>query len=181
MRTLFSSLCLIVLLGVAMPAQAQMRTDVQLEPAPAKLYGGDGPSFALNKLFSPQHFRMGHSFEMSASSFGGGTSLAMYTNTMAWQFSPKLAARVDVSYMMAPFGGEALGFNQDQPGRLFLRNAEIAYRPKENMVFHFSVRQSPYGSYMGPYGAYGPGAAFYGHQPFGVGSQQQRLFWNDAR
>lgn len=177
MRQLVSVLSLIVFLGVATPAQAQLRENVHAQQAQAKLYGSDGPSFSLNQLFSPDYFRMHHSYEMSFGSYGGGTSsLGMYTNTMMFQFNSKLAARVDVAFAHQPLGGgvgQKLGLEQDN-GRFFLRNAEVAYRPNERMQFHFSVRQSPYGGYMSPYGYYGQS-----HGGFGS-SRYQDLFWNNA-
>jgi hypothetical protein len=169
MRNVFSLLCLIALLSLAVPAQAQHRADLPAKHAAVRLFDQGGPSFALNKLFSPEHFQMSHSYEMSMGSFGGNTSsMGMYTNTMQWQFSNKLAARVDVAVAHNLFGGNnntlnGLGLNQQQGPQVFLRNAEVAYRPTENLQFNFSVRQSPYGSYMSPYGHYGMGyGGFYG-------------------
>jgi hypothetical protein len=183
MRRLLSLLCFVVFLGVALPAQAQMRQDVAEGRAPAKLYEAGGSSFSLNKLFSPAHFRMAHSYELSFGSFGGqGSSLGMYTNTMMWQFNQKLAARVDIAFAHSPFGGSAFGLgDRGDKGQLFLRNAEIAYRPTENMQLHFSVQQSPYGSYMGPYGYYNPYG--YGYSGFQAryGADPRDLFWNDHR
>lgn len=180
MRKLLSLFCLIVFLGVALPAEAQLRQDVRNQEARAQLYGQQGTAFSLNQLFSPDHFKMSHSYEMSFGSFGGNSSsLGMYTNTMSFQFNDQLAARVDMAYAFSPFGSSnLLGENADQ-GRVFLRNAEIAYRPAENVQLHLQVRQSPYGSYMSPYG-YGyydrhPGAAFQAN----VGSRIDDLFWRD--
>ncbi len=183
MRTTLSMLCLVLFLSVAAPAQAQLREDaVRSQQTTTRLYGEDGFSFEVlfDRIFSPEHFRMSHSYEMSFSSFGGqSASLGMYTNTMQWQFSDKLAARVDVA-LMQPFSG----FGEQQP-RLLLRNAEVAYRPTENMIFHFQVQQSPYGRYMRPYGyGYRP----YGYRPYGghpgvfnmrVGSTPGDLFWKN--
>lgn len=175
MRQAFSLLCFVALLLVALPARAQLRSAVPAEAqAATKLYGSNTPAFTLNRLFSPEHFQMQHSFEFSTGAFGGqGYSFGMYTNTMNWQFSDKLAARVDVSYLQ-PFGGPQVGLGQQQ-GQLFLQNAEVAYRPLPNMQLNLSVRQSPYGAYMSPYGygpAYGPG---YGS------AYRADPFWRDAQ
>ncbi|WP_457652187.1 hypothetical protein [Rhodocaloribacter sp.] len=176
-KALFIS-CIVLMLGVTPPAKAQLRQDVNVQNAPVRLYDQSG--FTLNKFFSPAHFRMNHSFEMSAGSFGGRTSsLAMYTNTMAWQFSSKLAARVDVAFAFSPLGNGGLGgVSRGNQGRVFLRNAEIAWRPTENMQLNISVRQSPYGLYASPYGAYGP---YGGYNRFSAGfhSGSRDLFWND--
>jgi hypothetical protein len=168
MRTTLSLLCLLALLALATPAQAQLRADLS-RPAPAAVYDNDADADAdfgqrleqwMGTLFSDDHFRMTHSYELSMSSFGGGQSLGMYTNTMQWQFNDAWAARADVSVVHQPFGGGgAAGFGQDgQNMRVMLRNAEVAYRPNENMEFRFQVRNSPYGGYARPVGAYGSGA-----------------------
>ncbi len=174
MRSALSAICLFLILVMATPAQAQLRSGVDARRAPVKILDAGDATFALNKIFSPAHFRMSHSYEFSTGSFGGvSNSLGMYTNTMQWQFNQKLAARVDVSYAHSPFGGNQ--FSQDGAGgQLFLRNAEIAYRPTENLELHFSVRQSPYGRYMSPYGYYSP----FGYHGRGYGYGHSDLFWN---
>ena len=162
MRAFLSLLCLVVLLNLAQPAQAQLR-DTASQPAPAALYDdGAAGSNLLSTLFSDDHFRMSHAYEMSMSSFGGNTaSLGMYTNSMMWQFNQQWAARVDVSLAHSPFGGDS-AFGNNQDARVFLRNAEVAYRPSENMEFRFQMRQSPYGSYMSPYN--NPYGSAYGYR-----------------
>lgn len=165
MRKILLLIGLMVLLGVAVPAQAQLRADVSaaVQRAPMRLYRPD-TGFSLSDLFSPEHFRMQHSYEMSMGTLGGQSySLGIYTNSMQWQFSDQLAARIDIGIAHAPFGG-SLGFNQ-RP-QIFLRNAEIAYRPRENMLLQFTVRQSPYGYFMAPYGYY----------PFHA---ERALFWKE--
>lgn len=163
MRYILPLVALIVVLGTAVPAQAQMRDQVpQTQPAPAQLYDSQTPTFTLNKLFSPQHFTMGHSYEMSFGSFGGGNqSLGMYTNTMNWQFSQKLDARLDVSVAHS-FSGNQFG-NDGPGGQVFIRNAQVNYRPTESMQFHISFRQSPYGMYGHPHGYRG---GHFGGMPF---------------
>ena len=179
MRVFFSLLCLVIMLSVMQPAQAQLR-ETDSRPAPAALYDdGSTAGSLLNTLFSDEHFRMSHAYEMSMSRFGGNSaSLGMYTNSMMWQFNEQWAARVDVSLSHSPFGGSN-AFANEQDARVFLRNAEVAYRPSENMEFRFQMRQSPYGSYMSPYGAaYSP----YGHRSH-VGMRAHtgtsNLFWRN--
>ncbi len=146
---------LLAFLWVATPAQAQLRQNVpQTTTTPFKLLGSKA-GVLLNQLFSPEHFTMRHSYELSYSSMGGsGLMAGIYTNSMLWQFGSKLAARVDIGLMHTAMGTgifrQTVGGNR--MGRLFLRNAEITYRPKENFQLQFSIRQSPYGAYMYPYG-----------------------------
>lgn len=188
MRQSLFVVCLILTLGVTAPAQGQLRSDVISEDASVRLYDYGQTGFSLNRYFSPAHFRMSHSLEFSTGSFGGETSsLGMYTNTMMWQFSQKLAARLDISMAYSPYSDERLqGLTGDNNGRIFIRNAQVAYRPTENSRIQFSFQQSPYGSYASPYGYNRYGNGRYGYRGRGGGSFQARfgpsdrdLFWND--
>lgn len=161
MRYSVSLLALLFVLGTALPAQAQLRDDVRsrTQPGQTQVYDAGTPAFSLNRFFNPQHFQMQHSVEMSTGSFYGQSStLGMYTNTMTWQFSPQLAARLDVS-VANDFSGNMMGPDGNS-SRVFIRNAEVSYSPRENMNLHFSFRQSPYGQYASPYGYHGP----FGHR-----------------
>lgn len=180
MRKTLSLLCLVAFLGFATPAQAQLRSAVNEQQASARLYDTGASSFLLNTLFNPAIFQMRHSVEFSMGSFGGHTSsLGMYTNTMAWQFNDKLAARVDLSAAYSPFnGGSSFGVQDNNQPRVFLRNAEIAYRPSEKFQLHLQVRQSPYGRYMHPYG-YHPGMGGYRYDEY-YGGASSNLFWRDS-
>jgi hypothetical protein len=152
MRTALSLLCLVFILSVTAPAQAQLReTAQQSRSVQTQLYDtGSAAVNALGDLFGAEHFRMSHSYEASFSSFGGeASSMGMYTSSMMWQFNSNWAARADVSVAHPFTGGNAFG---SQEPRVYLRNAEVAYRPSENMEFRVQVQQSPYGRYMSPYG-----------------------------
>lgn len=183
-KSLCPAVIALVLLA-ATPARAQLRTDASaLRQSATTNLGGTGTGFSLNKLFSPAHFRMGHSFEMTAGSYGGsGYSLGVYTNSLMWQFNQKLAARVDMSVATSPFGNAPLGFGRTPEtagARFFVQNAELAYRPSKNVELHMSYRQSPYGGYASPYGYGG-----YGYAPGGSSSARvqygaQDLFWQNA-
>jgi hypothetical protein len=122
-----------------------------------------GIGFLMNTVFNPKYFQMSHGFEMSMGSSSYGTSsLAMYTNSLQWQFGSKLAAQADVSVAYSPFGSTNVGFSSN-PGSVsgrsadvFLRNASVAYQPSENVRLNLSYHRSPYGSYLRPYGWYRP-------------------------
>lgn len=174
MRRLLFSLTLVVVLGFMVPAQGQVLREGASQQVPVRVYG-EGDGFSLNKLFSPEHFQLRHSYEMSYNSFGGqGMTLGTYTSSLMWQFNQKLAARADVAFSHTPFGTgayqQALG--EDSSGKVYLRNAEIAYRPTENMRLHLSFRQSPYGTYANPYG--------YGYAPYGGNGYSMRVQSGDA-
>lgn len=179
MRISVYIVCLVFLTLFAQPAAAQLRQDAAHVNAPVRLYDQGGAPFSLNQFFSPEHFRMGHSVELSSGSFGGyGSTLAMYTNSMMWQFSSKLAARVDIGVSWSPTSAYPGLSETGGQSRVFLRNAEIAFRPKENMLLHLSVRQSPYGPYASPYGRYGGyGGYGFGYDALDYGHREP-LFWN---
>ena len=186
MRNVVSLVCLLVLLGVSLPAQAQLRETALEQRAPSKLYDTSKSSgFTLNKLFDPAHFRMSQSAEFSSSSFAGRTtSLGMFTNSMMWQFNDKMAARMDVSVAYSPNSGTLSNPSGNLAGgnaQVFVRNAEFAYRPSENVQFHISFNQSPYGAYGSPFGYYGYSP--YGHRARYMSASFGRshdLFWNDG-
>ena len=152
MRTILPLFCLVFVLSATAPAHAQLRETAQKNSSVVtQLYDtGSDATDALGNLFGAEDFRMSHSYQMSFSSFGGGTSsMGMYTNSMMWQFNSDLAARVDVGVSHPLASNNAFG---NQEARVFLRNAEVAYKPSDNMKIHFQVRQSPHGRYASPYG-----------------------------
>ena len=173
MRTTISLLCLVFMLCVVHPAEAQLRNDGQSGVQTQLYEAGSSVAGVLDHLFDSEHFQMAHSYEMSFSSFGGSSSsLGMYTNTVMWQPSESLAARVDVAVAHSPFGNSALG--QQQDAQVFLRNAQVAYKPMDNMEIRFNMRQSPHGSYMSPYGSRGLHSG-----GFGMRTGQHDLFWRN--
>ena len=191
-QTLFVA-CLVLMLGLTTPAEGQLRSDVLSEESTVRLYDQAASGFSLNRFFSPAHFQMSHSLEFSTGSYGGSaSSMGMYTNSMMWRFSHRLAARVDVAMAYSPYQDDRLqGVTGANNNRVFLKNAEIAYRPTENSQIHLSFRQSPYGSYMSPYGSGGYGRGGYGYDDYnyrgrsgGVfearfGPNDRDLFWNN--
>ena len=189
MRTLTRStlrgVALAVLLAAAVPARAQRAADVPGRPAPVAL--SETPSaLGLGQLFNAETLAFSQSYEASYSGGAGGSlGLGVYTASLRWQPTDRLAGRVDVGVMHSPFGSSALqsglGLEDGQP-RVFLRNASLAYRPTENSLIHLSVSQSPYGAYASPYGVsrYGlaPGGA-YGRSTLAF-STGDDLFFRDA-
>ncbi len=182
MRTTLSLLALALLLTFAQPAQAQLRADLG-GPAPTQVYGQGGSASLLSRLVQSGRFRMSHSVEFSTTSIGGqALSLGMYTNTMMVQLNDHWAARADVAVATSPFGGnDAFGMS-NQP-RVFLRNAEVAYRPNDNFQVRLQVRQNPFGGMMNPYmNPYGMGMrrGMGGMARMGMGSTPtNQLFWRN--
>ncbi len=160
MRKTLAVVILVAAAAIPMSADAQFRDAVAHNRPSARLYQATGAlGSVMNKIFSPSVFKMSHSVEMSAGSFGGqGYSMGMYTNTMAWQFSEKLAMRADVAVAYSPQNQNLARLGAQNSGpRVFLRNAEIAWRPSENFQLNIQVRQDPYGyrhPFVSPYGGY---------------------------
>ena len=188
------TLALAALLAFAVPVRAQRAADVPVRSAPVVLSETPG-ALGLGQLFNAQTLKFSQSYEASYSGGAGGSiGLGVYTASLRWQPTQNLAGRVDVGVMHSPFGSAeiqgGLGLDGASDTRVFLRNAELAYRPTENAMIHLSVQQSPYGSYASPYGTsgYGYGARSYGlyggggtgfSTGFSVGSGGD-LFFRDA-
>ena len=171
------TLALALLLAFALPVRAQRAADLPGRQAPVALSETPG-TLSLGSLFNAETLDFSQSLEASyGSGYGGSVGLGMYTASLRWQPSARLAGRVDVSAARTLFDGGTLGNNgfglePGQDTRVFLRNAELAYKPTENSVIHLQFSQSPYGGYAAPYGAgYGLGA--YGNR-YGAG-QSARL------
>lgn len=163
MRAAVLSLVLVACLATPSLAQPLVGGPQAPAVAPARL----SPS----GLFNSQTLRFSQSVEMTYSGGAAGSlGLGTYVGSLQWQPSARLAARADVAVSQPLFGSGAVGgafganggVGSAQPS-VYLRNAEIAYRPTANSVLHLSVQQSPYGAYASPYG--------YGVSPYGV---QQR-------
>lgn len=186
MRTLLPLAVLIVALFLAAPAQAQLRAEAPQRIAPVAVYESNASTgLGLQNLFNAETMRLSHSYEFSTGSVGGDVmSLGVLSTTVGWQPTDRLAARVSVGVAHSPFGTDrmqsAMGFSQDQPARVFIQDATLAYRPTENSVLTFSFSQSPYGNYASPFGH---GYAPYGHSPFqqarfrAASANHDALFW----
>ena len=117
------------------------------ESVPSTLFG----------WFDASRFSMRHSMSFSVMSFGGQSmSLGTYTNSMAYQITDNLDARADVSMSYAPGNSPFMSFNSKNKNfsGLYLSNAELNYRPWDNLKVQFQYRQLPYGSFYSPFGGY---------------------------
>ena len=108
MPRLLTILRLAAVLFLAVPAQAQLRANVPSQSGTAAVYQSQ-TGFSLRSLINPDHFKIGQSYEMSFSSFGGQSlGLGVYTTSLQFQPNDKLAARVDVGVAHSPFGSEGV-------------------------------------------------------------------------
>lgn len=179
MRTLPALALAAAALAAPTATLAQRQADVpsRFDAAPALVNSGTG----LRQYVSRETFRSAQSVEMMAGSIGGaGYGLGAYTQSLFWQPTGRLAARVDVTAAV-PFGG-ALGlsapagvpgsrFGQNASPAVYLQNAELAYRPNASTELRFQFRQVPPG--VAGLSAYGSG---YGNG-LGVARDGGDLFW----
>lgn len=178
MKKFMFAVMLMAALLLAETAHAQMLKDmprqgVDATPGLVKPMDNLFSSF-LGSAFDENHFRMNHSYELTYSSYLGGT-LGEYTNTMIYQFDIPLSIRADVAVMHQPFGQVQLqginGTNTNAFSGVYLKNAEVMYRPTKDMNISIRFMQVPNG-YYNPYG--------WGNQygsPFGNGMFNSNSGW----
>lgn len=188
MRLVACTAVLGLALLLADPAAAQFASDVPGRPAPVEVVASpQAPTLSLQSLFNAETVKLSHSYQYAyQTGFSGDLGLGVYTTSLRWQPSDRLAGRVDVGFAHGAMGSlaESAGFSADRPVRPFLQNAELAWRPSENSLVHLQVSQSPYGTvctygsaydsrcgHNSRYGGYASGLAV---RPGGD------LFWRDA-
>lgn len=182
---------LTLVLGLALllsaPASAQLAADVPGRPAPVEVVSSpQSPTLSLSGLFNSNTLKLSHGYEMSYQSSGyGDLGMGVYTTSLRWQPSARLAGRVDVGFAHGLFGSLAdeMGSSVEQPVRPFLQNAELAWKPTDNSTLQLRVQQTPYGSaclYGSRYSATcgGGGYASGYNSVLGV-STGGDLFWRD--
>lgn len=172
MKPLTFSLALVIILGISLDTQAQLRKNLPTR------YDYSGPiinrttptvQHSLNQFFQKINVQMSHSYEMSFAAHGGGVqNINAYTNTLQFAFSPKLQGKVDVSFLHSPFGGNTPGFGSNTNGiqqgfspQVMIRNAELNYQISDKAFLKVQYQQLPnimgYNSYsrFNPYRSYG--------------------------
>lgn len=123
---------------------AQFKPKPTEQPRVADSFIQPATSSEWFSLFNPNNFQMHHSYSASYSTGGGqGLALQRYTNTMLYQFTSKLDARVDLSLQNSPYS--TLDYRlQNQFSRAFVSRAELNYRPSDNTVIRLQYREVPY-------------------------------------
>ncbi len=144
-------LVLLLVLAITTIAQFKQKPGAE-QPKVSDSFIQPATSSEWFSFFNPDNFQMHHSYSASYTTTGKqGIALQQYTNTMLYQFTPDLRARVDVSFMNSPFS--TLDYRtQGKFNSLYLNRAEISYRPWQNTQIRLSYRQYPI-SYFG-YGNY---------------------------
>lgn len=172
MKSLFLTISLFLIHTVA---TAQFRAD---QPSALRYTGNvlkPAAELRQSQFLGIQNFEMRHSYEMSFTNMGGQTgNLNMYTNTMLFQFNPRLTGRVDVAFAHSNFGNNPMMSGMGGP-QVFLRNAELSYQISEKSSIHFSFQQLPGSMMMDPFnpmwgsmGMMSPGRFQNRNAPFGA-------------
>lgn len=142
---------LLTLVSVGSFAQLKSQVPQETQVSIGRFGGDSSPLSSLFGWFNPDKFSMRHSFDMSYTTFGGqGLSLGSYTNSMKYEFADNLNARADIAFSFSPYSSLAQ-FNKSDFSKVYLKNAEINYKPWENTTVSISYQQHPYG-----YGYYSP-------------------------
>lgn len=128
---------------------AQFRTQVDQGPIVSDGVSSQSTGSFLFSWFNPENFHMRHSFDLSYQTLGGqGMSLGTYTNSMTYDFSNKLNARADISMSYSPYNTfSTFGGKKNDLSKIYLSNAEVNYKPWQNVLVKFQYRQMPYGGY----------------------------------
>ncbi|HTX98885.1 MAG TPA: hypothetical protein VMG09_02570 [Bacteroidota bacterium] len=150
---------ILLLLGLLLigfgSAQAQFKSQLNTEDRVSDgMAPAEQPSMILG-FFDPEKFHMHHSFSLSYQTMGGqGMSLGSYTNSMTYDFTDRLNARADLTFMYSPYNSlSSLGTKgKNDLSSLFLSRAEVNYKPWDNVLLQVQFRQVPYGGgYFSPY------------------------------
>lgn len=161
----FSVLFITIMLCIVSLSEAQLRDDLN--------YGSDysgvityeqqpsSPGNWMNML----NMTMNHSYSMTFSSFGGQMqNLNAYTNSMMFDISNNLNARVDVSFLHSPFGNSFMGDNSSLGSQIIIDRARIDYKLSENAHISLEFSQRPHG--YSPFSNYGYGFSRGYNNPF---------------
>lgn len=150
MKKLAVLIATLALASAVSSAQFKSQVGQETQVSVNKL-GDPSPLSYLFGWFNPDKFMMRHSFDMSYTTFGGqGLSLGSYTNSMMYQFADNLNARADIAFSFSPYNSIAQ-FNKSDFSKVYLKNAEVNYKPWDNTYISLSYRQMPYRYYSGYY------------------------------
>lgn len=162
-RSIFISIVLGAMLFISSNAEAQFVKDLH---SPLDNTGNiiKKPAKSGYNFLNIATVHMHQSLDMSFTSFGGHyLNENIFTNSMFFDFTPRLTGRLDISLANSPFGGGFMGGPGKNNVKIFVRNADLNYRlgKHSDISIHFS--QNPYGYYGSPFGygdPYGYGNGF---------------------
>lgn len=148
MKRLAFVLCLIF----AVTVSAQLKEQRISQPSVVNSIVKQSPGSLFN-IFSPEKFRMNHSYSMSYTSFGGrGLALGVYTNSMFFKLADNMSFQVDASLYHSPYN--SFGRNaQDQLSGFNISSARFDYKPADNMLITVQYQSLPF-NYYSPFDNY---------------------------
>jgi len=106
------------------------------------------PAGFVKSLLDPSRFSMSHSYSLNFGSVGPySTNHGLYTNTMRYQFSDALRAKVSIGFLHQPFQGQ----NSLEIGnKLFVQQAMMQYKPSDKFTVTVDYQAYP-APMMNPY------------------------------
>jgi len=142
---------LVLAYGIS-PAQFKSQVQQETQVSINKLGDSSSPLSYLFGWFNPDKFTMRHSFDLSYTTLSGqGLSLGTYTNSMRYEFADNLNARADIAFSFSPYSSLSTFSKKDFSG-IYLKNAEVNYKPWDNTYISLSYRQVPYSfGYYSPF------------------------------
>lgn len=142
----------VLLIVLSVSAFPQLKEQKISQPSVVNSIVNQSPGSLFN-IFSPEKFRMNHSYNMSYTSFaGGGLALGVYTNSMLFKLAENMSFQVDASMFHSPYN--TFGKNAaDQLSGFSISSARFDYKPTENMLITVQYQNLPY-NYYSPFDSY---------------------------
>ena len=158
MRKVINLIIIALVILAVLPLNAQLKSQI---PKPLgvedaiQIPGLGSKSLGLN-FIDPDRFFMNHSYSLTYSSFGGGSSMGVYQNQMSYIFSDKLMLRTRLGFIHNPLN---MGSQTMTPGNMMdklIYGFDLNYQPKDNVFLNIRFDKSPYYYRSGfyPYGYY---------------------------
>ena len=152
----FSVLLIFIMLCAVSLTEAQLREDLSNGSDYSGVITYEQQPSSPGNWMNMLNMTMNHSYSMTFSSFGGQMqNLNAYTNSMLFDISDNLNARVDVSFLHSPFGNSFMGDNSSLGSRIIVESARLDYKLSENSRITLEFSQRPYG--YSPFSNYGYG------------------------
>ncbi len=152
----FSVLLISIMLCAVSLTEAQLREDLSNGSDYSGVITYEQQPSSPGNWMNMLNMTMNHSYSMTFSSFGGQMqNLNAYTNSMLFDISDNLNARVDVSFLHSPFGNSFMGDNSSLGSRIIVESARLDYKLSENSRITLEFSQRPYG--YSPFSNYGYG------------------------
>ena len=143
-------------------SEAQLRDDLQHGSDYSGVITHEQRSSSVGNWMNMLNMTMSHSYTMSFSNIGGQMqNLNAYTNSMMFDISDRLDARVDISLLHSPFGNNFMSSNSGLGSQIIIDSARLDYQISDNAHITVEFSQRPYRySPFGNYG-YGMGGGYY--------------------